>query len=119
MRLPLIRFIRFDRWRVVLVVVSMIVTLAMIVGVSMSMSLRDFATRAKKHPHREAENQYGGGEVEIGLCVLRVPLSPVMQRQGREHPDEERVGNGGGQTQQHGLPDGSANRDNERRHHCF
>jgi|GEM_PF-6457871 len=85
MCLPWIGGIRFDRRHVVFVRVAVIATIAMIVG----MSFRDFAARAEIHPHREAEDQHGGGEVEVWLGVLGIPLPSVMQGQCRQHPDEQ------------------------------
>jgi hypothetical protein len=87
MSLPLIGFICFGPWRVVLMRVAVVVTIAVIVR----MGFGDFAPGAEIHPHGEREDHRGGGEVEVRLGVLRVPLPAVMQGQRGEHPDEQRV----------------------------
>jgi hypothetical protein len=115
MSLPLNRVHRFDFGRRLLVRVAVVVTIAVIVR----MGFGDFAPGAEIHPHGEREDHRGGGEMEVRLGVFRVPLPAVMQGERGQNPDEQRVRDGGGETQQHGLPDGAADGDDEGGHHRF
>jgi hypothetical protein len=94
-----------------------VVAIAMIVGVGMGFG--DLAPGAEIHPYGETEHQGGGSEMEVGLGVFRIPLTAVVEGQRGQHPDQQGVRDRRRQTQQHGLPDGAADRDDERGHHRF
>ncbi len=92
---------------------------AVTVVVAMMMVLTgvmDGGAGAEIHPDREHEDGPGGTKLEIGIERFGIPLATVVQGQGREHPDDERVGDGGRKPEQHGLTHSAANGDDESGH---
>ena len=90
-----------------------------VVTVRVRVRLAQFAARAEKHPRRQREDADRRADLQIRLDTLGVPLIAKVQRTGGENPDDERVRNRRRQPEQHRLPDGSADGDNERGHHGF
>jgi hypothetical protein len=109
---------------VVLMLVIMVMAVAMfmvMMPVMMMVMVRGvhFAPGAKKHPDRQRKDHDRGDELQIGLHGFRIPLVAKLERDRCQQPDQQRMGDGRGQPQQHGLRDGPADRDDERRHHRF
>ena len=93
----------------VLVIMTVSVSMLVPVGVSMKVRLLVFrrrlhiAPRAPEHPEREAGDEHGRDDLEVGLRRLRVPVAAVLQRRRRQHPDEERVRDRRREPEQHRL----------------
>ena len=73
--------------------------------------------QAHDRPDRHADDDQAADQEEVGFGLFDVPVRTVVQRQAGEDPDDERVGEGGAEAEQGGLPGRTADRDDEGRHH--
>ena len=75
------------------------------------------APRAPQHPERDADDQHGGGDLQIRLEALGVDALPQVHAAERDDPDDQRVRQRRAEAEQHGLLDGAAHGDDECGHH--
>ena len=76
-----------------------------------------FAPVAPDHPQRDAENERARDDLEIGLAGLGAPARSEIEPRERDQPDDRGMRNRRCDSEHHGLRHGSANRDDEGRHH--
>ena len=83
----------------------------------MIVSGRDIPTRSPKHPDGHARNDDSRDQLKVRFRFLGVDLVAIIDSRHGNEPDEQRMGDSRGKTQQYGLGDRPPNRDNEGRHH--
>ena len=91
----------------------------MVIGLTMRMAAGGLhvLTRSPKHPQGKAADDDRRHQLEVRFARLGVPLASKFQRERRQGPNDERVRDRRRNPQQHGLPNGSADRHDERGHH--
>jgi hypothetical protein len=75
------------------------------------------ASRAPKHPKRDADDDGGGDELKIGLDRLAIEVLPEILAAERHHPYHGRVRERGREAEQNRLRDSASDGDDECRHH--
>lgn len=95
----------------VMVVVVMMVSMVMV-----SLHL-PFAPGPPEHPECDACDDDCRCQLKIGFAGFGIHAPPQVLAAERDHPDNERMREGGGETEHDRLCDGAADRDDEGSHH--
>jgi hypothetical protein len=72
---------------------------------------------AERHPQRDGDDDHGGADLEVRLGRRGAPLAAIGEREQGHDPHDRGVGDRRRDRQQCGVPEGAADRDDERRHH--
>ncbi len=117
---------------IMLIIMSVIVIVIMIMVMVMAFVVVMFVTVMRSgmfrvammippvppgHPAGDADDEQAGNDLQIGLGALGRPFRSEIESAQRDDPDDRGVGKGGGEAKQDRLRHGSANGDDERRHH--
>src|ERR1700677_4674644 len=99
-RVPMLMFMRM--------LVAMRMTMFVVVIVSMPVLMFSLGLNVPAcspgHQNGQANDQYCRAELKIGFRRGGIPVAAVVQRQGREQPDDEAMRKGCAKAEKDGLP---------------